>query len=113
LFFASHGRLGGHGFESRVADWGNGPRGGSSGGLPGGLRSQGGSRANEVDRTVPEVDQCGAVSEHFCTASGSVQFGPVRATLSFLEEDVACGFAASAFSAVAALAAEASSHHAV
>ena len=55
---------------------------GSSGGLPGGLRSQGGSRANEVDRTVPEVYQCGAVSEHFCTACGSVQFGTVRATLS-------------------------------
>ena len=55
---------------------------GSLRGFPGGPRSLAGSRADEVDRTVPEVDQCGAVSEHFCTASSSVQFGTVRALLS-------------------------------
>ena len=72
-----------HGFESRVADLAT-SRGveGSLGGFPGGPRSQAGSRADEVDRTVPEVYQSGAVSVHFCTASGSVQFGTLLTLLS-------------------------------
>ena len=76
-------RLGGHGFESRVADLAT-SRGveGSLAGFPGGPRSQAGSRADEVDRTVPEVYQSGAVSVHFCTASGSVQFGTLLTLLS-------------------------------
>ena len=82
MVFALHGGLGGHGFESRVADL----RGKDElGGVPRGLRSPAGSRANEVDRTVPEVCQSGAVSVHFCrTASGSVQFGTLL-TLSVVD----------------------------
>ena len=49
LVFASYGGLGGHGFESRVADLESDPRvEGFGGGFAGGLRSQAGSRANEV-----------------------------------------------------------------
>ena len=62
MVFALHGGLGGHGFESRVADL---REKAELGGVPRGLRSPAGSRANEVFRSVPEVFQLGTVSEHF------------------------------------------------
>ena len=89
MVFALHGGLGGHGFESRVADLREKDE---LGGVPRGLRSPAGSRANEVDRTVPEVCQSGAVSVHFCTASGSVQFGTLLTLLADEEKLVQRAF---------------------
>jgi hypothetical protein len=74
VVFALHGGLGGHGFESRVADL---REKAELGGVPRGLRSPAGSRAIEVDRTVPEVYQSGKWCR-FGTLLYRIRFGTVR-----------------------------------
>ena len=75
LFSRSHGRLGGHGFESRVADWGNGKRGGEFGGVARGSEV---ARRQQSERSGSNRARSGPMWCRFGTLLYRMRFGTVR-----------------------------------